>query len=138
MKTTTSPNLAGACTLLASEAPDLSAHELAQFLRDRRVGVGTAPVQPGRLLDVRETAARLSLGERTVWRLANDGHLARVEFGKSVRFREADVAKLARTGIPAARRPRSPNRRAARTTAPVSAPMLSPAFTPASTAEGKG
>lgn len=111
MKSATSPTLTAACILLASEAPDLTAHELAQILHDRRTLNMPFLPQPGRLLDIKETAARLSLGERTVWKLAKAGKLHRVEIGKAVRFREADVAKLARTGVPMIQRPPGPNRR---------------------------
>ena len=54
---------------------------------------------PELLLDSAETSRRLSIGDRTLRRLKASGVLPHVRLGaRTVRYREADVDRLARTG----------------------------------------
>lgn len=46
------------------------------------------------LLTVRETAAALSVCEKTLWSLSRDGRLPRVLIGKAVRYDRADVLRF--------------------------------------------
>lgn len=52
-----------------------------------------------KLLDVRAVAERLSLGERSVWkRVAAAGLPKPIRIGRSVRWRQSDIAAFIRRG----------------------------------------
>lgn len=53
-----------------------------------------APTSAHPLLTIPEVAQRLGVSSSTVRRLVDRGELARVRVGRSVRFREADLAGL--------------------------------------------
>lgn len=57
------------------------------------------PLPLDRLLDVKTVAQRLGIGRRTVWTLAGAGQLpAPLKLGRSVRWRESDVAAFIAAG----------------------------------------
>ena len=54
-----------------------------------------------RLLGVRQVADQLNVSTRQVWKLASSGRLPKpVRLGRSVRWRESDVAEFIRLGCP--------------------------------------
>ena len=59
---------------------------------DKPDSIRTAsPPDAALLLTVRQTAAILQLGVRTIWRLARDGDLPAVSIGRCRRWRRSDV-----------------------------------------------
>ncbi len=95
MKSVDPTTLAAACTLLAPISPGLTPDELVGVLKQRRRQPTATGGPRGQLLRCREVARRLGIGERSVWRLGDEGVLREVRIGRSVRFVEDDVAKLA-------------------------------------------
>lgn len=51
------------------------------------------------LLTVSETARRLSVSERLIWRAISEGALEAVKLGRATRVRAADVDRIAREGL---------------------------------------
>lgn len=49
------------------------------------------PEQERLLITAREAADLLSISERTLWQLTNDGRLPAVRFGRTVRYDPADL-----------------------------------------------
>ena len=47
------------------------------------------------LLSPRDAAAWLKISERTLWRIARDGQLRSIRFGRSVRYDIADLVAFA-------------------------------------------
>ena len=57
--------------------------------------VKAEPIDAPLLMTVRETARALGVCERTVWSMAGDGTLPRVELSKTItRFDQADILEL--------------------------------------------
>jgi excisionase family DNA binding protein len=57
---------------------------------------GQAPKPPGLqplLVDAREAARLLSISERTLWTLTDQGELPRVKIGRSVRYSVRDLER---------------------------------------------
>jgi len=52
------------------------------------------------LLTTEQTAEVLNVSPRTIFALGKDGVLPRVQIGRAVRFRRADVEAFARRGTP--------------------------------------
>jgi excisionase family DNA binding protein len=53
------------------------------------------------LLKGTQAAERLAVCENTLRKLAAGGAIPRVRVGRAVRYRESDVARIIRTGVPA-------------------------------------
>lgn len=96
-----SPQIAAAATLLAQLLPGMTPDYLAHLLHQGATGgkVGESATAPGQLLTVKAAAARLGMGQRTIWRWQKLGVIPSVRMGRRVRFRETDIAKIARTGL---------------------------------------
>lgn len=106
MSSQPSPQITAAAMLLAQLAPGLTPHELDTLLRSRAAAVPsgtTASIPAGQLLKVAAAAARLGMGQRTIWRWQKLGVIPSVRLGRSVRFREADIVRIAAKGLPRAR-----------------------------------
>jgi excisionase family DNA binding protein len=58
--------------------------------------IGKDPKLPAILVNTRVAAQSLSISERKLWQLKNDKVIPSVKFGKSVRFRPADLEEWAR------------------------------------------
>jgi excisionase family DNA binding protein len=51
------------------------------------------------LLSVPETARRLSVSERLIWRAISEGALDAVKLGRATRVRATDVERVSREGL---------------------------------------
>lgn len=78
-----------------STALDIPTNTIHSWLREASVE-DTTPA----LMSVSVAAKRLSLTERTIYRLIESGDLERVKVGKSVRLRCADVERIIASGVP--------------------------------------
>lgn len=50
------------------------------------------------LLTLKQVAMQLAISQQSVWRLVKQGHLAKVNVGGSVRYRQSDVDEIASHG----------------------------------------
>ena len=57
----------------------------------------TAPESIGRLLSVKDVSRHLSISRSKVWEMVSRGELRSLKLGRCRRFKEEDVAALART-----------------------------------------